>query len=110
VEDYNAFRWSIGMFEIQLPMEGYEGVVTANGLVDRLIRRVKDQLSVIDIMPSKEVVLAAASKAFDDYVAPFDIPLVPNFMEPYIDAHLKSVFMGTVDRLYDAITVKRAVA
>jgi hypothetical protein len=98
------------MFEIELPLEGYEGVVTANGLVDRLIRRVKDQLSVIDIMPSKEVVLAAASKAFDDYVAPFDIPLVPNFMEPYIDAHLKSVFMSTVDRLYDAITVKRAVA
>jgi hypothetical protein len=98
------------MFEIQLPMEGYEGVVTANGLVDRLIRRVKDQLLVIDIMPTKEVVLKAASKAFDDYVAPFDIPLVPNFMEPYIDAQLKSIFMGTVDRLYDAIVVKRTVA
>ncbi len=95
-------------FVIELPVEGYEGVVTANGLVDRLVKRVKEQLLVLDILPSKDVVLAAASKAFDDYVAPFDIPMVPNFVEPYVDAQLKSLFLATVDRLYDAIFAKKA--
>jgi hypothetical protein len=95
-------------FKIDLPFEGYEGVVTANGLVDRLIRRVREQLDAMNVLPSKEVVLAAASKAYDDYVAPFDIPMVPNFIEPYVDAQLKSIFMSTVDRLYDAIFAKKA--
>lgn len=95
-------------FYIELPFEGQSGVVTANGLVDRLIGRIKDQLLSLDLLPSKEVVLAACSKAFDDYVAPFDIPLIPNFIEPYVDAQLKSVFMATVDRLDDAIRSKKA--
>jgi hypothetical protein len=95
-------------FVIELPVEGYESVVTANGLVDRLVKRIKEQLLVLDILPSKEVVLAAASKAFDDYVVPFDIPLIPNFIEPYVDAQLKSIFMSTVDRLYDAVFAQKA--
>jgi hypothetical protein len=94
-------------FVIELPY-GHDGVVTANGLVDRLIGRVREKLLALDILPSKEVVLAAASKAFDDYVAPFDIPMVPNFIEPYVDAQLKSMYMATIDRLYDAVFAKKA--
>lgn len=95
-------------FYIELPFEGQSGVVTENGLVDRLIGRIKEQLLSLDLLPSKDVVLAACSKAFDDYVAPFDIPLIPNFIEPYVDAQLKSVFMATADRLYDAVSAKKA--
>ncbi len=95
-------------FVIEMPVEGFSGVVTANGLVDRLIGRVKDQLLGLDLIPSKDVVMAACSKAFDDYVVPFDIPMVPNFIEPYVDAQLKSMFLATIDRLYDAVVAKKA--
>jgi hypothetical protein len=95
-------------FVIEMPVEGFSGVVTANGLVDRLIGRVKDQILGLDLIPSKEVFLAACSKAFDNYVEPFDIPLIPNFIEPYVDAQLKSVFMANMDRLYDAVLAKKA--
>lgn len=95
-------------FVIEMPVEGFSGVVTANGLVDRLIGRIKDQLLGLDLIPSEAVVMAACSKAFDDYVVPFDIPMVPNFIEPYVDAQLKSMFLATVDRLYDAVAAKKA--
>jgi len=42
-----------------------------------------------------EQIVAAAKQAYDQYVTPIDLPLVPNFVEPAIDALIwKAIEMG----------------
>jgi hypothetical protein len=93
--------------EFHLPVESNEGV-SQFGLADRLLRLIRDRLQPVAVpeMPPKDIVLAAAAAAFDRYVAPFDIPFVPNLLEPLVDAHLRSMFLASVDRLYDSLVAR----
>jgi hypothetical protein len=90
--------------EFHLPVESNEGV-SQFGLADRLLRLIRDRLQPVPVpeMPPKDIVLAAAGAAYDRYVGAFDLPFVPNLIEPLVDAHLRSMFLAAVDRLYDSL-------
>lgn len=50
-----------------------------------------------------EPAVAAAEQLFDQFVAPFDIPGVPNFLEPMVDAQLKRMIRPILKAFFDAI-------
>lgn len=84
------------------------GRVSQFGATDKLLDVIKHQLA--GVLPAKDLVLKAAGDAYDKYVAPIDIPFVPNLIEPMVDAQLRSLFLGAVGRMYDALASKAAAA
>lgn len=71
---------------------------------DQLIQFIREKLhKQIDNLPSKQVVLDAAAKAYDQYIAPLDIPGVPAALEPWVDQMLKTIFLRLVAGLYDQL-------
>lgn len=72
--------------------------------MNSLLDSIRAQLqALIDGLPSKDVVLKKASEAFDQYIAPLDIPGVPNIVEPVVDKMLKEMFLQLVSALYDQL-------
>lgn len=67
-----------------------------------LIDRIKDVLSSISIpLPPKADFLKTVAEAYDTYVAPIDIPGIPNMVEPWVDSALKSIVLQQASRIYD---------
>ncbi len=69
----------------------------------KLLDVIKGKLGAMVTLPPKETVLKAAADAYDKYVAPIDIPYVPNLIEPLVDEQLKQIFLTSVGRVYDAL-------
>lgn len=70
-------------------------------LIDMLLQRL-DFLKAIVANLDKEQVLELVSKLYDDYIAPFDIPGIPNLIiEPQIDAALKGLVLAIVAQVID---------
>lgn len=94
------------MIKYELPMTAAElggnQYSAAGALLDVIKRDLWDYLQ----LPPKDTVLAAAAEAYDLYVAPIDIPYVPNLIEPLVDQQLRSMFLASVDSLYDAIAAR----
>jgi len=77
------------------------GVLTRLGLIDMLLQRL-DFLRALIANLDKEQVLEMVSKLYDDYIEPFDIPGVPNFIiEPQLDAALKRLVLTIVAQVID---------
>ena len=77
------------------------GVLTRLGLIDMLLQRL-DFLRGLIANLDKEQVLELVSKLYDDYIAPLDIPGVPNFViEPQIDVALKGLVLAIVAQVID---------
>lgn len=54
---------------------------------DTLLRAAGRQLQEKGV-DQLDLIVAAAKKAYDEHVAPIDIPYVPNFIEPMLDEHI----------------------
>lgn len=52
-----------------------------------------------------EPAVAAVETLFDQYVAPYDIPAIPNFIEPMVDAALRRQIRPVIQHFFDALTV-----
>lgn len=96
------------MLEFRLPpqatADASRGFISHMGVADRLLDAIRTQLDQLkDSLPTKDEVIDAAGAAYDRYVAPLDIPYVPNLFEPRVDALLKGIFLSMVDRVYDAL-------
>jgi hypothetical protein len=52
-------------------------------------------------LPSKQEFLKVVRQAYNDYVAPIDLPGVPNLFEPTVDRLLGEVVVQAASRLYD---------
>lgn len=50
----------------------------------------------------KAAVLAAVEKFIDEVVTPFDIPKVPNMVEPFVDQGVKAFLMYLADAAVEA--------
>lgn len=53
------------------------------------------------VLPSKEQVLATVGSIYDRFIAPIDIPGIPNLIEPMVDALLRRYLLSAVGALYD---------
>lgn len=71
-------------------------------LSGKLIDKVRDLLSEIDL-PPREVVLNAVRNVYAQYVAPVDLPGVPNAIEPWVDQAILAIVLRAVNGMYDRI-------
>lgn len=70
----------------------------------KLVQSIERQLAKqIDRLPAKDEVLAAAGRAYDQYIAPIDIPGIPSTVEPWVDQMLRVLFLRFVAGVYDQL-------
>lgn len=75
------------------------GVLTRLGLIDALLSRL-DFLRELLVNLDEQATLDLIGKLYDQYIAPLDIPGVPNLIiEPQIDAAIKSVVLKLVESI-----------
>lgn len=94
-------------FEFKIPFE--DTFSASPPSIKDVLKRLKDAVSekLVDHsvssikLPSREIVLAAAEKAFDVYIGSVDFPQIPNLIEPFIKSAAKSVFLKFVGAMYD---------
>lgn len=90
-------------FSFQLPVTAQQAHEDARGnefkMVGRLKHLVEDQLSALDLMPSKDLVEKAAGELFDGVVSRMNLPFA---------ADLKRMFLWSVDKLYDKVAANKA--
>lgn len=70
------------------------------GIIDDFIREPIDDL--IDSI-GLEPFIAQVNMLYDQYVAPLDIPWVPNIVEPAVDQAVKSFLGHVIRKLHDKI-------
>ncbi len=68
-----------------------------------LIERLKEILRTSIQLPPKQEVLKIVADAYDTYVAPLDIPGVPEILEPWADSTLKAIVLASAGQIYDKI-------
>ena len=94
-------------FTLELPVEASAARVDARGnpwqIAGKLFDLAKHKLLEAITLPDRNEVLKAAGDAFDKYVAPLDVPVVPNIFEPAFDAMMREAFIDSVGKLYDLI-------
>jgi hypothetical protein len=67
-----------------------------------LLERIKEFLKGLNgSLPSKQEFLKIVRAAYETYVAPIDLPGVPNLFEPTVDRLLGEVVVQAASRLYD---------
>jgi|694.fasta_scaffold11261_15 hypothetical protein len=77
------------------------GTTTRLSVIEMLLSRL-DFLKGLIAGLDKTAVLELVSKLYDDYIAPLDIPGVPNFiLEPQIDSALKALVLAIVEKIID---------
>lgn len=75
-------------------------LTTKFGLVERLIEALAGMRGMIAAL-DKEQVLQLLGDLYDNWIAPLDLPGIPNLVEPQIDKILKNVLMAIVERVID---------
>ena len=69
-----------------------------------LLERIKEFLSGLTIpLPPRDEFLRIVGEAYDIYVAPVDIPGVPNMLEPWVDSALKAILLQQAAGIYDML-------
>jgi hypothetical protein len=51
----------------------------------------------------QEEIKAFVLEQYDKYVAPYDLPYIPNLIEPRVDAALRAALGVGIDRLFEAL-------
>lgn len=89
---------------LNIGVAGDNNQVAAGG---RLLDKVRELLATLgDNLPPKDVFLKTISDAYDKYVAPIDIPQIPNVLEAWVDQMLKAVILKQAERLYDNLVAR----
>lgn len=94
---------SVPMLAIDSSEHGNNQVRAGGALLDKIRDFLK---SISGALPPKEDFLKVVSQAYDTYVAPIDIPGVPNLVEPWVDSALKAIVLQQAGRLYDKIATE----
>lgn len=69
-----------------------------------LLERIREFLSQLTIpLPERNEFLRIVAEAYDLYVAPVDIPGVPNIIEPWVDSALKAILLQQAAAIYDML-------
>lgn len=55
----------------------------------------------LDRIEVKGVIL----EAYDKYVAPYDLPYIPNLLEPSVDRAIRAAIEAGIDKIFDALAV-----
>lgn len=84
----------------RLEDKDYSGnqVAAAGDLIERIREFLK---SLGGSLPAKQDFLKIVREAYEKYVAPIDLPGVPNLFEPTVDRLLGEVVVQMASRLYD---------
>ena len=84
----------------QLPVAG---LTTKMAFIERILERLSQLLDFVGELPKQEI-LDMLGDLYDDYIAPLDIPGVPNiFVEAKLDEMLKKVFLAIAERIIDRV-------
>lgn len=79
----------------------FQSVIDA---VARLLAFIAENLkSLVDESGGIEKLVQEVETFYRGYIAPLDIPGVPNILEPAVDTALLRIITATVRRLYDAV-------
>lgn len=69
-----------------------------------LLEKVRKFLASLNVpLPNKEQFMKVVADAYDLYVAPIDIPQIPNTFEPWVDSALRSILLYQASAAYDLI-------
>lgn len=75
------------------------GVLTRLGLIDALLSRL-DFLRLVIANLDEQETLELVARLYDQYIAPLDIPGVPNLIiEPQVDKAIKAVVLKLVETI-----------
>lgn len=91
---------SDSVFKFSFEGEPGNQISAAGSLIDQVKKWLE---GIVGPMPSKADVLSMAGAAYDQFVAPIDLPGVPNLIEPRIDAMLRVVVLVAVGKIYDQL-------
>jgi len=84
----------------QLPVAG---LTTKMPFMERILERLSQLLDFVGELPKQEI-LDMLADLYDDYIAPLDIPGVPNIiLEAKLDEMLKKVFLAIAERIIDRV-------
>lgn len=67
-----------------------------------LIAWVADLLRQVGLSIDRQAVREAVLEAYDRYVAPFDLPYIPNLIEPAVDRAIRRALEAALDELVPA--------
>lgn len=93
---------------IQLDTKKFGGNQIAAG--GELVAKLEAALLSAVTLPTKEEFLDLVGQSYDRFIAPIDIPYVPNTIEPAFDIVLKSLCVKSASALYDRVAKNRAAA
>lgn len=106
----NLFSLALGRLGLAAPGAVASPVPPAAALgrlvdfVAEAIRAAEETVGAGNGATKKELVLQACEAFFDAYIAPFDIPWVPNLVvEPYLDAKLRTLIRPLCGPLVDRL-------
>jgi hypothetical protein len=91
---------SDSVFKFSFEGEPSNQIAAAGSLVDQVKKWLS---SLVGQLPSKDEVLKMVGEAYDQFVAPLDLPGVPNLIEPRIDALLRVVVLVAIGKFYDQL-------
>jgi hypothetical protein len=75
-------------------------LTTKFGLVERLIEALAGMRGMIAALDKAEVIKLLGD-LYDNWIAPLDLPGIPNLVEPQIDKMLRNVLLAIVERIID---------
>lgn len=79
--------------------ESFQDPLQASSWFLRLVAQLLQQYG----LGSKDEIRRAAEKFWDEVVVPFDLPKIPNWLEPTVERALKPIVMAQVDVLADKL-------
>lgn len=101
-----AFDQQFGQFEFGLAssFQSFDKERLRLGdLLERLITIVKDLVSQLDLRnlsdEQKQAILKAIEDGYKTYIAPLDIPYVPNLVEPWLDEVVLQALLNASKKL-----------
>ena len=87
------------ILERRLIRRRFNNPLEAAGELEDVILDVFQELR--GVLPSKDQVLVTVGSIYDRFIAPIDIPGIPNLIEPMVDALLRRYLLSAVGALYD---------
>lgn len=100
VELVNAAKKEKGAIKLPLNQQWKAFQLYLNGVV--LAIEESDAIQAISSPEKKEAALKAAALFYESYIVSFDLPYVPNLIEPIVDRYIKTVFLLLASGAIDA--------
>jgi metal-dependent HD superfamily phosphatase/phosphodiesterase len=81
--------------EIASQLDETDNPETQFSTANRLVKIVKSLIQRHGC-PHREVIIASALQAYEQYVRPIDLPGIPNTVEPMVDSAVRNVLENTL--------------